>query len=165
VRVTEGKTTIISWGATSTSALLAALALITAVSSAQAAQKRAAPKKVAAAKATAPAPAPVGSQTPEPTPIGNPGDWFPPESYPAAAKVAAQQGRTAFSLDIDAAGRIMACNIIESSGSELLDSTTCSQLITNGRFKPALNANGKPVAGIWRSAMRWQLSEADTAKE
>ncbi|MBX9731461.1 MAG: energy transducer TonB [Sphingomonas sp.] len=95
-------------------------------------------------------------------PIGNPGDWFPPESYPAEAKAAAEEGRTEFSLDIDAAGRITGCNIVQSSGSDLLDSTTCSQLIGNGRFKPALDRNGKPMPGSWTSAMRWELAEAKT---
>ncbi|OYY90261.1 MAG: hypothetical protein B7Y45_08140 [Sphingomonas sp. 28-66-16] len=106
------------------------------------------------AAAATPTPAPGGSP---PTPIGNPGSWFPADSYPPAAKAASQEGRTAFSLDIDNRGRILACNIIESSGSELLDSTTCSQLIANGRFKPAVDASGKPIAGKFRSAMRWAL--------
>mgnify|MGYP003392285159 FL=1 len=96
-------------------------------------------------------------------PIGNPGDWFPPESYPPDARIASQEGRTEFSLDIDAAGRITGCNIIGSSGSDLLDSTTCSQLILNGSFKPARDRNGKPMPGKWNSAMRWQLSDADAA--
>lgn len=96
-------------------------------------------------------------------PIGNPGDWFPPESYPPEARIASQEGRTEFSLDIDAAGRITGCNITGSSGSDLLDSTTCSQLILNGQFKPARDRNGKAMPGKWNSAMRWQLSDADAA--
>ncbi|OYY72221.1 MAG: hypothetical protein B7Y47_04045 [Sphingomonas sp. 28-63-12] len=98
-------------------------------------------------------------------PIGNPGEWFPPESYPPEAKAASQEGRTEFSLDIDAAGRITGCNIVQSSGSELLDSTTCSQLISNGRFKPALDHQGKPMRSNWTSAMRWQLTEAKVEAE
>lgn len=96
-------------------------------------------------------------------PVGNPGDWFPPESYPPDARIASQEGRTEFSLDIDAAGRITGCNITGSSGSDLLDSTTCSQLILNGQFKPARDRNGKAMPGKWNSAMRWQLSDADAA--
>jgi protein TonB len=99
------------------------------------------------------------------TPIGDPGDWFPLESYPPEARIAAQEGRTQFSLDIDAAGRITVCNIIESSGSDLLDSTTCSQLIANGRFNPALDRHGKAVPGTWKSAMRWRLSDIEGGKE
>ncbi len=114
----------------------------------------------------APAPLPVVPAAP-PTarPIGNPGEWFPRDSYPPAAKAAGQEGRTQFSVDIDAAGRITGCNIIQSSGSELLDSTTCIQLISNGRFSPARDTNGKPVAGTWSSAMRWALKEPVETEE
>lgn len=102
---------------------------------------------------------------PKPTPIGNPGEWFPADAYPQVARDINAEGRTAFSLDIDAAGRIMTCNIVESSGSAILDSTTCSLLISNGRFKPALDKKGKPVAGTWSSAMRWKLTAAPPPPE
>lgn len=121
---------------------------------------------VPASKPSAPSAAvpavPVGQG---PKPIGNPGEWFPADSYPEAAKVAAQEGRTDFSLEIDAKGHIMTCNIVNSSGSELLDTTTCSQLILNGRFEPARDAQGRAVAGRWESAMRWRLLEQDTPEE
>lgn len=163
MRTIEGKASIVR------PVLLAAL-LATGLStgfagsSAQAGQPEAKsrPKTV-----TAPPPAPVAADgiATGVKPIGSPGDWFPIDSYPPEARAASQEGRTLFSLDIDAAGRITGCNIVESSGSELLDSTTCSQLILNGKFTPALDINGKPMRGTWKSAMRWQLADADAAKE
>lgn len=118
--------------------------------------RRVAPKPTVTPKPTA-TPTAAVAEVPLARPIGNPGDWFPIESYPPEARVAGQEGRTAFALDIDARGRITECHIVKTSGSELLDSTTCSQLIANGRFTPATDTNGRPVAGQWRSAMRWQL--------
>lgn len=118
-----------------------------------------------AAATPVPAAAPANEMASGVTPIGSPGEWFPIESYPPEARAASQEGRTHFSLDIDAAGRITGCNILESSGSDLLDSTTCSQLILNGRFKPAMDRSGKPMRGTWKSAMRWQLADAEPAKE
>lgn len=163
MRTIEGKASIVR------PVLLAAL-LATGLStgfagrSAQAGQPvaKSRPKTVAA-----PPPAPVATDgiATGVKPIGSPGDWFPIDSYPPEARAASQEGRTQFSLDIDAAGRITGCNIVESSGSELLDSTTCSQLILNGQFTPALDTNGKPMRGTWKSAMRWQLADADAAKE
>ncbi len=109
-------------------------------------------------KAATPKASPVAIVAPpQAKPIGKPGDWFPLDSYPSSARALGQEGRTAFALDIDARGRITACHIMATSGSDLLDSTTCSQLIANGRFEPAHDVSGKPVAGQWRSAMRWQL--------
>ncbi len=129
---------------------------------AKAAPKPAAPKITVTAPAAAGLSNDIASGV---TPIGSPGDWFPIESYPPEARAASQEGRTQFSLDIDAAGRITGCNILESSGSDLLDSTTCSQLILNGRFKPAMDRSGKPMRGTWKSAMRWRLSDAEPRSE
>ncbi len=95
--------------------------------------------------------------TPKPTPIGNPGDWFPADAYPKEARDANIEGRTAFSLDVDAKGNVANCSIVKSSGSELLDTTTCTLLRANAHFKPALGKKKKPVPSVWRSAMRWQL--------
>lgn len=124
----------------------------------------AARKPALAAKPAAVAKEIVPPAPPLAKPIGKPGDWFPIESYPAEAKVAGQEGRTVFALDIDARGRITGCHITVSSGSDLLDSTTCSQLIANGRFEPARDAQGKPIAGQWRSAMRWQLQSGPSSE-
>jgi len=113
------------------------------------------------------APAAAGAQTkaapagpPLATPIGSPADWFPANAYPAEAKAKGLEGRTEFKLEIDPQGRITECDIAQSSGSPLLDSTTCALLVTNARFKPAHDASGRAVAGEWRSAMVWKLANA-----
>lgn len=109
---------------------------------------------LAAPAASVPPSAPVA------TPIGNPADWFPASAYPDEAKAAGIQGRTEFQLQLDAKGRVTECDIAASSGSALLDSTTCALLVSNGRFKPAHDANGRDVPGIWHSAMVWRLAAA-----
>ncbi len=149
-------------------------AMLATAASAAPAQRKPVRAKPAAAKPAAaqpltakpaepapPAP-PVGTR---PEPIGRLGDWFPPESYPTQARARGQEGQTVFALDLDARGRITNCTIVQSSGSDLLDSTTCAQLISNGRFKPARDAEGKPVPGRFQSAMRWKLVEGVTAED
>lgn len=111
------------------------------------------------------APPPAAANGAGPVPLGDINTWFPPESYPAQARARGEAGRTAFALDIDAQGRVTNCSILESSGSELLDSTTCSQAILNGRFHPARDAGGKPVAGRWSSAMRWKITESAASED
>lgn len=116
-----------------------------------------------AAAQTAPAAqaAPVANGgVPLATPIGSPADWFPADAYPPEARAAGIQGRTEFKLDLDPQGRITECDIAKSSGSPLLDSTTCALLVSNARFKPAHDASGRAVAGMWSSAMVWQLATA-----
>lgn len=105
------------------------------------------------------------STTPLPKPVGNPADWFPDSAYPPEARNAGQEGRTSFSVKVDAKGRIMECDVVQSSGSILLDNTTCDLIVSNGRFAPAVDASGKPVAGVWHSAMRWQLVAASPSIE
>lgn len=123
------------------------------------------PRPAAGQQAPAPKPSPAPEPLPPephgkgPVPIGSVSAWFPSESYPPEARAAGQSGRTIFSLEIDRNGRVTGCNIVESSGSELLDTTTCSQAILYGRFEPARDASGKAVPGRWQSAMRWKLAE------
>lgn len=95
-----------------------------------------------------------------PSPIGNPADWFPADAYPPAAKASGAEGRTGFAVNVDAKGRVTSCSITESSGTPLLDSTTCALVVMNGRFTPAHDAAGTAVAGVWNSSMRWQLQVA-----
>ena len=137
----------------------AAIAVVAMVSATVAFSAGAQTKKVAhAAKVNATAQPASVDTTLRATPIGSPAAWFPADAYPPEAKAAGLQGRTAFTLDLDAKGRITSCNITSSSGSPLLDSTTCTLLVTNGRFQPAHDAAGQPVAGTWSSAMVWQLA-------
>lgn len=135
---------------------IATIVLLSLAAAMPAAAQRVKPKATPA-KAAQPLPA-VADTTPHATPVGSPGSWFPADAYPPEAKAAGLQGRTAFTLDLDPQGRITSCNITQSSGSALLDSTTCTLLVTNGRFRPAHDAQGQAVAGTWSSAMVWQLA-------
>lgn len=94
---------------------------------------------------------------PRATPIGNPGAWIPPNSYPPAAKASAEEGRVSFTLDVDPSGRVNDCKVTASSESPLLDETTCTLMTTNGRFTPPRDKKNKPVASQWSSSVRWKL--------
>lgn len=94
---------------------------------------------------------------PKPTPIGNPGAWIPADGYPPAARASAEEGRVAFTLDVDETGRVSECKVTTSSDSPLLDDTTCNYMVANGRFTPARDSKNKAVASKWSSAMRWKL--------
>jgi TonB family protein len=97
---------------------------------------------------------------PKPVPIGNPGAWIPMEAYPPAAKASAEEGRVAFTLDVDNAGHVNVCKVTTSSGSPLLDDTTCNLMTANGRFTPPKDKKGKPVESRWSSSVRWKLEAA-----
>lgn len=105
---------------------------------------------------SAPALAVPSEETP-PVPLSDPGLWASSDDYPAEAARARVEGVTRFSLTVEANGLVSACNITEPSGSEDLDRKTCELLLRNGKFTPAKDAKGKPVASRWSSAMRWQM--------
>jgi TonB family protein len=110
-----------------------------------------------------PAPAPPPPPPPTAPPLPNqPPRPFSPHiignaDYPAAALRAGEEGMVAFTLTVDPSGRATGCAITESSGSALLDSTTCSLLVRRARFRPATDEGGRPVTGTFRSKVIWRL--------
>jgi len=93
-------------------------------------------------------------------PVGNQGDWFPRDAYPAAARRADAQGLVSVSVEVGEKGRVTACRVTASSGSEELDAATCRLATRNGRFRPALNADGAPVTATYALRnVRWVLEE------
>ena len=69
--------------------------------------------------------------------------------YPSVAFSRNQTGRVRTLLKIDARGMVADCKVIESSGAPLLDKRTCDIFRQRIGFKPALDANGKPVASSY----------------
>ncbi|PCD01615.1 hypothetical protein COC42_15920 [Sphingomonas spermidinifaciens] len=105
-------------------------------------------------------PAPLPSlPSPTPTPMnlsrgasarGNIGAWFPQNAYPAAALRAEAEGRASVLLDVTAEGRVSDCRIVSGTGNAALDAETCRLAIRNGRFEPARDAAGNPIASQMR---------------
>jgi TonB family protein len=85
------------------------------------------------------------------------------DDYPAEALRNRVEGTVGFQLLVGADGRVTGCNIIQSSGSAILDSTTCRLISTRARFSPARNQQGRPVADkvvgriVWRIAAGSEL--------
>lgn len=111
-------------------------------------------------------PAPVAAPPPPPapkfqpksaTPKGNPGAWANANDYPSGPLRREEEGVTRFRVTVGADGRVTSCDVTGSSGSSELDSTTCSLITRRGRFNPATDGEGSPVAGAWSSSVRWQI--------
>ena len=80
-----------------------------------------------------------------------------PMDYPPTAVAAREQGKVAMSLSINEVGRTADCRITASSGSALLDRASCSIIARRARFHPAVDADGKPVAGRYEHQIDWVL--------
>lgn len=84
------------------------------------------------------------------------GSWFTPEDYPPEAQKNGIEGSAVFEVDVDPQGRPTDCRITKSSGSPVLDRTTCDVVLKRARFKPAMR-RGKPVAGRYSKTTSWRL--------
>ena len=104
-----------------------------------------------------PAPPPPRIQPKSPTPKGNPGNWANSNDYPNRALREEKEGTTRVRVTVGPDGRVTSCDVTGSSGSDELDSTTCSLITRRGRFNPATDGEGQPTSGSWSTAVRWQI--------
>jgi TonB family protein len=77
--------------------------------------------------------------------------------YPASALRAGEEGRVDFVVTVAENGRVERCDIVRSSGSAALDSTTCRIARARARFAPALDAAGNPTTATHRGSVNWRL--------
>jgi TonB family protein len=65
------------------------------------------------------------------------------------------QGRTVVRLTVSAEGRATECATVATSGTQALDERTCQSILRRGRFRPALGADGRPVAFRYVVPVMW----------
>ncbi|MFC3712116.1 energy transducer TonB [Sphingoaurantiacus capsulatus] len=77
--------------------------------------------------------------------------------YPRAASKARAGGAVVTNFEVGTDGRVSNCRVVQSSGRSDLDATTCALIEKRFRYKPALDANGRPVRSVegWRQT--WWL--------
>jgi len=84
---------------------------------------------------------------------------FSADDYPSSAQAAGAEGTVRAELTIGTDGRVVACNITQSSGNSSLDQTTCNILRRRAKFTPARDSNGNPTTDtVSTPPIRWQLS-------
>ena len=76
-------------------------------------------------------------------------------------------GTVTLDLEIDPTGHVSGCTVRQSSGSELVDRSTCSQLQAYAHYRPALDDAGEPAIGADSVTIRWipRLPPAAPAQE
>jgi TonB family protein len=83
--------------------------------------------------------------------------YFGTPDYPPEALRARQQGIVHYAVVVRPSGRVQACVVTRSSGSEALDAATCAIFFTRVRYTPAKDAAGRPVAGQDVGHVTWRL--------
>lgn len=77
------------------------------------------------------------------------------DDYPQQARADRAQGTVRFRLVVETDGRVSRCTILRSSGSSILDSTTCRLMRSRARFVPARDASGRFVSGQVEDEISW----------
>ncbi|QWC56850.1 hypothetical protein F7D01_06860 [Erythrobacter sp. 3-20A1M] len=102
-------------------------------------------------------PAMVAAQERPAVPLESPGRWIRPGDYPKNALDSGQQGMVHFRLMIDATGKPTDCIIQGATKPAGFEDVTCDNLLKRARFKPALAADGAPVASFYTNTVRFQI--------
>jgi TonB family protein len=83
---------------------------------------------------------------------------FSADDYPAEALSRHQEGRGQFLLLIDENGKVAGCHVLVATGVPALDAMGCAVIQERGRFKPALDARGKPVRSTYVTPpIQWRI--------
>ncbi|HEX8364687.1 MAG TPA: energy transducer TonB [Allosphingosinicella sp.] len=77
--------------------------------------------------------------------------------YPTAALRAGHQGSVIIRVRIGTTGRIEGCEIVESSGHEVLDDATCRRVSGRYRYFPAIGDDGRPTVDAIMHRVAWTL--------
>jgi protein TonB len=93
---------------------------------------------------------------------GSQAQWIAGElrnsDYPRAALRSGLQGRVSVRFTVLTSGRIANCRVTNSSGSPMLDATTCRLLTKRLRFRPATNSAGVPIQSELGSDYTWGIN-------
>lgn len=80
-----------------------------------------------------------------------------PDDYPAAAIAAGQQGRVVVRISISDTGKSTGCETVSSSGSAILDQTTCALVMERAWFEPARDEHGYAVPSAVNAPITWRI--------
>ena len=93
------------------------------------------------------------------SPRNAPGGWITDRDYKTRWIREGREGRARFNLEISASGRVSNCEVIGSSGHNVLDVATCRLITKRARFEPAKDSSGAKVPGTFSSSVNWQIPE------
>lgn len=71
-------------------------------------------------------------------------------------------GKAEFHFMVGVNGRVTDCGITRSTGNATLDATTCRVVVKRFRFRPATDANGRPISSVGEGDVDWtDVSQRD----
>jgi TonB family protein len=92
-----------------------------------------------------------------PEPLFSAGRWVSNDDYPRREMAQEIEGNVTFQLQVDDKGTVENCVTLRSSKVATLDNLTCKLMMQRAKFRPALDANDKPMASFYINRVRWQI--------
>lgn len=83
--------------------------------------------------------------------------WFVADDYPSNMVKGNYQGTVNYRLIVDETGKPKSCHVQRSTRPKEFDITVCRVVMKRGKFQPALDAAGNPVASFWSQAITFRL--------
>ncbi len=99
-----------------------------------------------------------------PQPI-SPEKWIRYTDYPSEALEFRKGGTVWFEVSVDSNGKPYACHVLVSSEVPSLDRISCAAMLSRGKFRPALDRSGQPLAGVYRRSAHWTVEGRGAKKE
>lgn len=90
---------------------------------------------------------------------GNEAEWITADDYPEQSLRNGEEGLSRIGWQIDIDGRVRKCGVIESSGFARLDHAACDAIKRRARYRPALDADGHPIAITKSRGVRWVMPQ------
>jgi TonB family protein len=87
----------------------------------------------------------------------DPAEWVTDEDYPSAAIRAGEQGSVSILWLINTDGKVSDCRVTQTSGHALLDQAACGAILRRGRYKAAVDGEGKPIRSYAARKVNWML--------
>ena len=82
--------------------------------------------------------------------------WVTDLDYPVSALAKGAGGTTIARWTIGIDGRVHDCTVVKSAGDTALDKAACTAITSRGRYRPALDKDGKPVISWAIRKVRWR---------
>lgn len=95
------------------------------------------------------------------TPVGEPASWLNTADYPLPPEIADNNVVVQYRLDVDPDGVVSACHVVYRTKPDNFADVTCREMSRSARFRPALDAAGKPVRSFYVNKVRWLAREDD----
>lgn len=92
-----------------------------------------------------------------PVAAGNPQGWLNQSDYPESALRRNSTGTVVARLDVDAGGQVAACTVVAGSGDRELDEQTCTSLRRRGRYRPAIDLEGRAAPDRVLTTVVWSI--------